>query len=145
MEEMDIEELNRICKNTFMDLLDITFTEFTGKTISASMPVSPSKFQPAGLLHGGALLSLAESAASAGSFLLVDPAKYNVLGTDIHARHLASSKEGIVNATAELIYQDLSKHIWDVNLRDQDGRLLSISRVTNSIRERKKEGGDTQK
>ena len=137
---MTIDELNEICKNTFIDLLEIKFTDFDGKVISAEMPITPSKYQPAGLLHGGALLSLSETMASAGSFMMVDPGKYDVLGTGINAQHLASSREGIVMASAEIIYMGKRKHIWDVSLTSDDGTVLSICRVTNAIRERVSKG-----
>ena len=70
---MDVKELNRICKSTLIDLLDIEFTAYTERSVEAKMEITPKLFQPMGIVHGGAYLALAESVGSAGSFLLVDP------------------------------------------------------------------------
>ncbi len=133
---MTLDELNRICKDTFIGLLDIRFTEFTGKTLHAEMPVTPSRHQPGGILHGGALLSLAETLASAGSFLRVDTERFEVLGSNLAAQHLASVSTGLVKGSAELVHDTGHKQIWDVTIRDEKGKVLSISRVTNRIREK---------
>ena len=136
---MTIEELNRACRNTFMELLGIEFTASTENSLEARMPITPKLYQPMNVVHGGALISLAESVGSAASFLLVDPDKFNVLGSVVNSQHLAPAREGILNARAKLLMKADFKHIWDVEIRDDSGKLISISRVTNSIKPRKSE------
>ena len=136
---MTIEEINRACRNTFMELLGIEFTASTENSLEARMPITPKLYQPMNVVHGGALISLAESVGSAASFLLVDPDKFNVLGSVVNSQHLAPAREGILNARAKLLMKADFKHIWDVEIRDDSGKLISISRVTNSIKPRKSE------
>jgi uncharacterized protein (TIGR00369 family) len=136
---MTIEEINRACKDTFMDLLGIEFTASTENSLEARMPITPKLFQPMEVVHGGALISLAESVGSAASFLLVDPDKFNVLGSVVNSQHVAPAREGILHARAKLLLKADFKHIWDVEIRDDSGKLISISRVTNSIKPRKSE------
>ena len=69
---MTIEEINEICRGTLMDTLGIRFTAYSEHHVEALMPVRPALFQPGGTVHGGALIALAESVGSAGSFLTVD-------------------------------------------------------------------------
>jgi uncharacterized protein (TIGR00369 family) len=57
-----IEQLNHFCKGTFISYLGIEFLNYGENFIEASMPVD-NKLQPMGLLHGGASLALAETAA----------------------------------------------------------------------------------
>ena len=136
---MTIEDINRACRNTFMELLGIEFTASTENSLEARMPITPKLYQPMNVVHGGALISLAESVGSAASFLLVDPDKFNVLGSVVNSQHLAPAREGILNARAKLLMKADFKHIWDVEIRDDSGKLISISRVTNSIKPRKSE------
>ena len=136
---MTIEEINRACKGTFMDLLGIEFTASAENSLEARMPITPKLFQPMNVVHGGALISLAESVGSAASFLLVDPDKFNVLGSVVNSQHVAPAREGILHARAKLLVKADFKHIWDVEIRDDSGKLISISRVTNSIKPRKSE------
>ena len=61
---MTIEEINHICKGSFISHLEIEFTEYGEGYILASMPVNSKKTQPLGVLHGGASLALAETVAN---------------------------------------------------------------------------------
>jgi 1,4-dihydroxy-2-naphthoyl-CoA hydrolase len=131
---MKIEALNRACKDTFMDLLGIVFTAHTDTTLDAEMEITSSLYQPMGVVHGGALISLAESVGSAASYLLVDPERFNVLGSSVNSQHLSPAREGRLKARATLQVKADYKHIWDVTITDQNGKLISISRVTNSIK-----------
>ncbi len=130
---MTIEEINLFCKNTLIENLGIQFTEFLGKTIEATMPVNEKTIQPMGYLHGGASLALAESVASAGSLLNVDPKKFTVFGMQVSGNHVSSINKGEVVAKAVLIHRGGTSHVWDVRIEDKAGKLISTSRVTNAI------------
>jgi uncharacterized protein (TIGR00369 family) len=136
---MTIEEINRACKDTFMEFLGIEFTTSTENSLEARMPITPKLYQPMHVVHGGALISLAESVGSAASFLLVDPDKFNVLGSVVNSQHIAPARHGNLIARASLLVKADFKHIWDVEIRDDSGKLISISRVTNSIKPVKSE------
>ena len=136
---LTIDEINRASKGTFMDLLGIEFTAATERSLEARMPITPKLYQPMEVVHGGALISLAESVGSAASFLLVDPQQFNVLGSVVNSQHIAPARTGTLLAKASLLIKGDFKHIWDVEIRDQSGKLISISRVTNSIKPRKPE------
>ena len=136
---MTIEQLNRACKNTFMELLGIVFIRASESSLEAMMPITPKLYQPLKVVHGGALISLAESVGSAASFLLVDPMHFNVLGSVVNSQHIAPARKGTLFAKATLLVKADFKHIWDVTIKDDEGKLISISRVTNSIKPRKPE------
>ncbi len=133
---MKIEALNKACKETFMDLLGIVFTAHTDSTLDAQMKITPRLYQPMGVVHGGALISLAESVGSAASYLLVDPEQFNVLGSSVNSQHIAPAREGTLLARATLQVKVDFKHVWDVTIKDDSGKLISISRVTNSVKPR---------
>ena len=131
---MTLEEINRSVKGTFMELLNIEFTAFSDSHVEAEMPITSRLHQPTGIVHGGALISLAEIVGGAGSFLMVDPEKYQVLGSVINSQHMAPDREGILRAVGRLAVKGDFKHVWDVEIKDDSGQLISISRVTNSIK-----------
>ena len=133
---MTIEQINRACKDTFMELLGIEFTKASETSLEAIMPITPALYQPMEVVHGGALISLAESVGSAASFLLVDPEHFNVLGSSVNSQHISPARKGTLVAKATLLMKAQFKHIWDVEIKDDAGKLISISRVTNSIKPR---------
>ncbi len=136
---MNTTELNRICKGTLIDLLDIVFTTISDNTIEATMKIHPKHHQPMGFVHGGALLALAETVGSAGSFLLVDSDLFHVFGSAVNGQHLAPARNGTLFAIANLTVLTDVKHVWDVEIKDENGKLISISRVTNSVKPKNSE------
>jgi 1,4-dihydroxy-2-naphthoyl-CoA hydrolase len=131
---MTIQEINRICKNSFSDLLGITITEFGGDTITGKLKITPVHQQPQGFVHGGVYLSLAETIAGAGSLLLLHKEGKAALGNSVNSQHLAAAREGELTCTGTLRHKGIFKHIWDVEITDDSGKLISISRVSNSIK-----------
>lgn len=133
---MTIEEINNICKDSLVEYLEIEFIDYGDTFVIAKMPVNSKKRQPQGLLHGGASLALAETVASAGSFLLVDTEKYNVLGLQVTGNHISTVKDGDIFAKAEIVHLGQSTHVWDVKIYTVDDKLISVARVTNIIIEK---------
>jgi uncharacterized protein (TIGR00369 family) len=131
---MTIEEINALCRGSLMDTLGIRFTAVSEHSVEAEMPVTPKLFQPGGSVHGGALIALAESVGSAGSFLSVDPERCQVYGSVVNSQHLHPATGGTLHATARVVARGDFKHIWDVEIKDGEGKLISISRVTNSVK-----------
>jgi 1,4-dihydroxy-2-naphthoyl-CoA hydrolase len=100
------------------------------------MPVNQKKHQPTGILHGGASLAMAETVAGAGSVLLIDESKYNVLGLQVNGNHIGTVSEGHIFARAEIVHLGQSTHVWDVKITDDEDKLISVIRVTNIIKEK---------
>lgn len=131
-----VEELNSLNKKTLIKQLGIEFLENREGYLKASMPVDERTRQPLGLLHGGASLALAETIGSLGSALLVDLDKFEVRGANINANHVGAISEGFVYGVAEIIHRGRYTHVWNINITDKDGRLISVSRLTNMIIEK---------
>lgn len=128
---------NKRCKNTLMETLDIEYIDVGENFLVAKMPVSAKVHQPYGLLHGGATAALAESVGSAASAFFVDNTKFIVKGIELSINHLKSVKEGVVIATARVIHKGRSTHLWEIKVVNESGDLISISKLTNMILEKK--------
>ena len=101
-------------------------------TCGASMRVDESSRQPMGYLSGGASLALAETLAGAGSAALC-PDKVCV-GIQVSGSHVRAVPDGdTVNALARIVHQGSTLHVWNVDLTDGCGRLISTAHVTNYI------------
>src|SRR5664280_2301478 len=118
---------------TVMGTLGIEITEFTKQKVIATMPVTPKTLQPFGIMHGGVSLVLAETVASAGSYLFIDQEKQKILGLEINANHLRSVSAGMVRAEGVPVHAGRTTLVWDIRIYDEADRLLCISRCTISI------------
>jgi 1,4-dihydroxy-2-naphthoyl-CoA hydrolase len=135
---MTLQDINLFCKDTMVAHLGIEFTKVSEGFVEAHMPVDEKTRQPMGFLHGGASLALSETIGSAGSALLVDRVRFDVLGTQVSANHLATVSSGYVIAQGLLKHKGRTSHIWDVEIKDEKGRLISVARVTNAIIEKRR-------
>lgn len=118
---------------TVMGTLGIEITEFTTERVVATMPVTPKTHQPFGIMHGGVSLVLAETVASAGSYLFIDREKQKAVGLEINANHIRSVSAGMVRAEGYPVHVGRSTLVWDIRIYDETDRLLCISRCTISI------------
>ncbi len=116
-----------------METLNIEYTDIGSDFVKAKMPVTPKVHQPAGLLHGGANAALAESVGSLGSFVILNDPKIGVVGIEVNANHIKSIKSGYVYAEGSLLHAGKSTHVWEIKIKDGDGNLLSVCRLTNMI------------
>ena len=73
--------------NTLMEWMKIDFVEAGENYLIVSMPVDKKFYQPFGILHGGVFSVLAETVASAASFLYVSPEKKEIKGMSIQLNH----------------------------------------------------------
>lgn len=136
--EKALKMCNDYCRNTLMDTLEIVYTDAGEGFLEAKMPVNSRVHQPMGLLHGGATVALAESVGSAASLLFVNPAVQEVRGIEISANHLRSKRDGVVTATAKIVHQGRSLHLWEIKVTDEQDRLISLCKITNMVLPRKK-------
>lgn len=116
-----------------METLSIRYTEIGDDFLVATMPVNEKVHQPMGLLHGGAIVSLAESVGSMASHLFIDDENYEARGIEISANHVKSKKDGMVTAIAKIIHKGKTTHLWEIKIVDEKGKLISLCKLTNII------------
>lgn len=98
----------------------------------AKMKVDERNRQPFGFLSGGASLALAENLAGVGSTALC-PGKICV-GISVSGDHVKAVEEGdTVTSLAHLVSKGRKLHVWDVQINNSNGELISTVRVTNYI------------
>lgn len=131
------EYLIRPEKESMLSTLGIEFVSVSAQELVARMPVDYRTHQPLGLLHGGANVVLAETLASTGGWLHIDTERQIVVGAEINANHLRPVTDGFVTGTATPIHIGSKTHVWDIRIRDENGKLTCISRCTLSVLERK--------
>ena len=132
------KDINLINQDTMVSNLGIEFTEIGDDFLIAKMPVDERTFQPMGLLHGGANVALAETLGSVGTFSIIDGKTHYGVCIEINANHIGSVMEGFVFGTAKLVHKGRTTHIWNIEIRDEKHKLISTSRMTMMIIERKK-------
>ena len=137
---MDVEIINRII-NEKPNLSTALGMEFISTpeddTCKARMKVDERNRQPFGFLSGGASLALAENVAGVGSSALCPNCA--CVGIEVSGSHVKAVAEGdSVTAYARLLHKGTTLHVWNVDIKDSSGELISNVRVTNYIIKQKK-------
>lgn len=101
-------------------------------TCVARMKVDHRNRQPFGFLSGGASLALAENVAGVGSMALC-PDKICV-GINVSGDHVKAVLEGdTVTAYGRLLHRGKTLHVWHIEIKNENGQLVSSVQVTNFI------------
>ena len=128
-----IEQMQSKAGNTLIEALEIQYVELSLDRVVMTMPVGTKTRQPAGILHGGASVALAETAASVATAINVDLTKYNPVGLEINANHVRSKQDGIVTAIATPLHKGRTTMIWEIKIVDEDEKLICVSRCTMAV------------
>jgi 1,4-dihydroxy-2-naphthoyl-CoA hydrolase len=126
-----------LAKRGLAAALGIEMVELNRERVVATMPVDDRTRQPFGLLHGGASIALAETVASLGAAVHIDRERFSAVGLEINGNHLRAKTDGVVRATAVPIHLGRSTHVWSIEIADEAGRLVCVSRCTMAIVERR--------
>lgn len=129
--------LNAMSESTLIANLGIEVTELRDDALVGRMPVDARTVQPAGVLHGGASVALAETLASWAGYLAVDREKFHVVGQEINANHIRPVSSGWVTATVTPAALGRRSHVWEIRITDEAGRLVCISRCTLAVIEQR--------
>jgi uncharacterized protein (TIGR00369 family) len=109
--------------------LGFHYEEFSGDRLIITWTVGEHHLQPYGLLHGGVLCSVVESAASvAGGLWYLD--RGQVVGVNNNTNFVRSARPGDrLTATATPLHRGRLQQLWQVEIVDVDSRLIARGEV----------------
>lgn len=131
--DFSLEEINSLSKNTLVSHLNIAMTAISENTLTGTMPVNETTFQPARLLHGGASCVLAETLGSIAANLCIDTSKKAAVGQHIEATHLRPVLSGKVTGVARPIHVGRTSHTWKIEIFNDDQKLVCDSKIIMAI------------
>ena len=133
-----IEDIQWTLKNNMAETLGIEIIELTPGSLKGRMPVDQRTVQTMNILHGGASAALAETLGSIASNLVVDVDRFTCVGLNINANHLRPVSSGFVFGEAKPMHIGKKTHIWDIEIKNELGKFVCISRLTMAVIEKKK-------
>lgn len=134
--QFTLDEIREFEHETMGEHIGIEFTEIGADFIVARMPVDSRTVQPDRILHGGASVALAETLGSVGGSMCVDRARFQIVGQEINANHLRPATAGHVHGRASPIHLGRRSQVWNIEIRDDNRRLVCVSRLTIAVIQR---------
>jgi 1,4-dihydroxy-2-naphthoyl-CoA hydrolase len=122
-------------ERTLIGTLGVEVVEVADDVIKGRMPVEDRIRQPYGIVHGGAMSTIAESLASMGTAQGVLAEGKIAMGQEINASFMRPITSGHVNALARVRRRGRTAWNWDVEITDDEGRLCALLRATIAVRD----------
>lgn len=128
-----LEELKASSAETLVEHIGIELLEMGDDYLRGRMPVDKRTIQPAGILHGGASVVLAETLGSIAANLCLRKPDTMGVGLEINANHVRSVQSGWVYGTARPLHIGGSTQLWEIRIEDESDRLVCVSRLTMAV------------
>lgn len=113
----------------FASSIGIVFDTVTADTVTATLEVQPRHLQPMGIVHGGVWMTMAETLASVGTAVSAVRAGQAVVGMENRTSFIGQARTGIITGVARALHRDASDHLWSVEMRDANERLIAEATV----------------
>jgi uncharacterized protein (TIGR00369 family) len=101
---------------------------------TSTLVVADHHRQPVGVVHGGVYCTLAESLASRATALAVNPDGMIALGMSNNATLVRPVTGGTIHVEATRRHAGRTTWVWDVECRDDEGRVCALNRLTIAVR-----------
>jgi 1,4-dihydroxy-2-naphthoyl-CoA hydrolase len=129
------DELNETTRAAmpFAGLLGIEVVEASPEQVRARLGWDESRCTAGGVLHGGALMGLADSAGGLCAFLNLPDGATGTATIESKSNFFRPVREGHVEATSRVLHQGRTTVVVETELRDADGRLAAKVTQTQAI------------
>jgi 1,4-dihydroxy-2-naphthoyl-CoA hydrolase len=117
----------------FAGLLGLEVVAASPEEVRARLDWDESRCTAGGLLHGGALMGLADSAGGLCAFLNLPDGATATATIESKSNFFRPVSEGYVEATSQVLHQGRSTIVVETELRDADGRLVAKVTQTQAI------------
>ncbi|MEH0843769.1 PaaI family thioesterase [Micromonospora sp. CPCC 205711] len=109
-------------------LLGLKLDEVSGDRVVIRWEVGPELHQPFGIQHGGVYCAVVETAASVGGSLWFGD-RGTVVGVSNQTDFFRAVRDGELTAVGTPVHRGRSQQLWQVEITDSDGRLVSRGQV----------------
>ncbi len=111
-------------ESPFAELLDMRVTDPDDGSSTVVMPINPGHLQQAGRVQGGIVVALADYALFRAVKALLKPGEATTT-IEIKINFLAPAEKGELTATAKIISPGRRVMVGEMEVKDQDGRLIA--------------------
>ena len=128
-----VESLQHMLDPLFPGLLGLRITHADKERVSGTMVVREDLCTVGNRLHGGAVMSLADTLGAIGAYLNLAPGK-STTTIESSTKFTAGAKLGsTVNAESSLLHGGKTTMVWQTKIMNEDGKLCAIVTQTQLV------------
>ena len=114
----------------FATLVGIELVEVTPELVRGRMEWAPERCTAGGLLHGGALMALADSCGGVCAFVNLPEGSVGTATIESKTNFLRAVREGAVTASTRPLHRGRTLIVLETDIAREDGAL--VARVTQT-------------
>jgi uncharacterized protein (TIGR00369 family) len=122
--------------STFYALLGMRVEGLGEGNSRLAMPADSRFFNAGGVVHGGALASIADASVAAALATLIDPAREVIATVEMKINYMAPVRGGEIVCEGKILQKGRSVAVGEASVYDGDGRLLAKAMATFLVREK---------
>lgn len=131
---LTIDDFTRRASGTFPAYLGIVFTSADPAAVRVECPVRPELLAPNGYMHGGAVVSIADTCAGFACHANLPSGATGYTTVELKSNFLGTATSGTLGCVATAVHLGRSTHVWDVSVRHlESGRTIAEFRCTQLI------------
>jgi 1,4-dihydroxy-2-naphthoyl-CoA hydrolase len=128
-----VASLNQASQGTFMGAMGAIVTDASKDRLVIECAVQKTHMAPNGLLHGGAVTTLADNACGYLCWLNL-PDKHSFGTIELKTNFFASTGEGTVRVVATPVHVGRTTHVYDAEVTHiETGKRLALFRCTQAV------------
>ncbi|MEI9938560.1 MAG: PaaI family thioesterase [Pseudomonadota bacterium] len=125
---------NQLGRHNLPGLLGIVITEVAEGLLKAEFPVGPHLLAPNGFMHGGSVVSLADTCAGYGAIANLPEGASGFTTIELKTNYLGTAREGVVECWATAVHMGRTTQVWDATVRAKgSARALALFRCTQLV------------
>jgi 1,4-dihydroxy-2-naphthoyl-CoA hydrolase len=109
----------------FAKLIGIELLEVSGEVVRGRLEFAPERCTSGGILHGGALMTLADSCAAVCAFVNLPEGAIGTATIESKTNFMRGVADGAVTAEARPLHKGRTTIVLETELRRDDGKLAA--------------------
>jgi 1,4-dihydroxy-2-naphthoyl-CoA hydrolase len=109
--------------------MGLRFTKASADEVIGVITIGEQHLQPYGLVHGGVYCGMVETVSSAGAAIGAMAAGLTTVGLENSTTFLRAARSGTLTARGVPLSRGRRSQVWQVDIRDDQDRLVASGRV----------------
>ncbi len=123
---------NERIRGTFAGVLGMQFTHMAPDRVEATLKVRQDHKQAWGIVHGGAVMTLADTVAGAGAYMNIERGQETVT-VELKINLIGAVRDGTVRAETVPLHRGRTTSIWETRITDEEGKLVAVALSTHLV------------
>jgi 1,4-dihydroxy-2-naphthoyl-CoA hydrolase len=132
--EIGVAEFERRGRGRFPAFVGLEMVSVAERRVVMRLGLRPEHLAPNGYLHGGVVVTLADTACGYGTMAHLPDGASGFTTIELKTNYLGTAREGVIVCEASALHLGRSTQVWDAEVRNEaNGQRLALFRCTQMI------------